>query len=151
MEGFEQFGLDHGCDQRIVNASALSSAWDVVWRGGRCQHRIDNMDDSIARVDISRGDSCTVHHDAVANCEREWLSVHGGCRHAFGHCGGWNGTRDHVVEQDVCKNGLSFRSVKGSQVNASINEGLIGWCKEREWPFALEGFEQFGLDDCGHE
>ena len=109
------------------------------------------MDDSVACVDISRCDCCTVHHDAVTDSESQGLSVHGGCRHAFGHCGGRNGTRDHVVEQDVCKSGLSFWCVECGQVNASIGERLIGWCKEREWSFALEGFEQFGLDDCGHE
>ena len=134
-----------------MNACALSGAWDVVWRVGWCEHLVDDVDDSIACVDISSGNGCTIDHDAVTDSERERLSIHGGCRHALRNSRCWNGTRDNVVEQDVCESGLPFRCIKCCQVDASISKGLVGWCEERERAVALEGFKQFSLDDCGHE
>ena len=84
LECFEQFCLDHSGDQRIVNACALSGAWDVVWRGGWCEHLVNDVDDSVAGGHICCSDGSSVHHHAVADCEGKWVSVHGVGRQAIG-------------------------------------------------------------------
>ena len=54
-----------------------------------------------------------------------------------------------MVEQNISKIGFAFWRVEGRQVNACIDERLIGWCEECEWPGALQCFEQFSLDHSG--
>ena len=56
-----------------------------------------------------------------------------------------------MVQEDVFQDRLAFRRVQRGKVDAGVGEGLVGWGKKRERARALERFEQFGLDDRGHE
>jgi hypothetical protein len=63
-----------------MDACALSGARDIVWTVSWGQNFVDDMDDTVARVDISRCDTvASLTITLSINCEREWLSVHGGC------------------------------------------------------------------------
>ena len=148
LEGWQQFRLNHAGHEGVVNASALSGAWNIVWCCGRGEHLVDDVDDTVAGVDICERDGGVVHHHAIANSEGDGVAVNGGCLQALGYSGGRNGSSNDVVEQDVREGCFSFRGIEGSQVNACVQEGLIGWSKERERPSALERFEQFCLNHC---
>ena len=83
LQCWQQSCLDDTSDQRVVDACALSGARDVVGRRGWGQHGVDDMDDTVARVHICKGDRCIVDHHAVTDGERDWISVHGGRSQAF--------------------------------------------------------------------
>ena len=53
--------------------------------------------------------------------------------------------------QNVLQCCFSFWRVKGNQINACINECLIGWSEEGEWSSPLEGGKQVCLNHCVHE
>ena len=82
LERLKQFGLDHGAHQGIVNARALSRSWNVVGGVGGHQHLVDDVDDTVAGVDISQADGGVVDHHAITNGEGQRLAVHGGGTHA---------------------------------------------------------------------
>ena len=134
-----------------MDACALSGAWDVVWTVRWGQNFVDDVNDTVACADIREGHRCVVDHHATINSEGKRLAVDGVCGHAVSHSGGWNFSIDYVVEQDVGQCSFSFRRVKCGEVDASISEGLIGWCEEREWSSALQCFQQFCLDYTGDE
>ena len=50
-----------------------------------------------------------------------------------------------MEQQNVGEGGFSFFGVKGREVNAGIDERLIGGCEDRERPLALQRLDQFGL------
>ena len=47
LQGLQQAGLDHGADQRIVDAGALGGSWDVVGRVGGHEHLVDDVDEAV--------------------------------------------------------------------------------------------------------
>ena len=115
-----------------MDACALSGARDVVWTVSWGQNLIDDMDDTVACADISKGHCCVVDHHATINSERKWLPVDGVCGHAVSHSGGWNFSTDDVVQENVGQGSFSFRRVKCGEINTSISKRLIGRCKEGE-------------------
>ena len=151
LEGWQQFCLNHTGHEGVVNPSALCSAWNVVgccsWR----QHLVDDVDNTVACVDIWKGDGCIIHHHAVADGEGDWVAVHGGCRQALSDRRGRDFPSDDVVKQDVSEGCFAFWCVEGCQIDASISECLIGRGEEREWSGSLEGGQQFRLNDSGYE
>ena len=151
LEGFEQFGLNHGRHEAGMNSSALCRTGQIVRRVRWCQHLVDDVDDAVAGGHVGGGDVGAVDHHAVADGERQRLTIGRVSGHAFRDVGRGHAGADHVVEQDVRQRLLAFRRVKRSQIDASVCEGLVRRCKDREWTVALEGFKQFGLDDGGHE
>ena len=54
-------------------------------------------------------------------------------------------------KQNLRQGFLPFNRVKGGEVNASIGEGLVSWCKDSERAFAFQRFKEFGLDDGGNQ
>ena len=129
-----------------MNSGALCRAWDVIGCLARREHLVDDMNDTVAGVDISKSDCGIVHHHAVTNSEGDWVAVDGGCCQALSYRRRRNFSGNHVVKQNVGKSGFAFWGIEGGQVNACISERLIGWCKEREWARALQCFKQFSLD-----
>ena len=109
------------------------------------------MDDAVAGGHVWHRDGGVVDHHAAVDGEGERLTVHGVRRHAFRHGGRRHASSHHVVQEDVFQDRLAFRRVQRGKVDAGVGEGLVGWGKERERARALERFEQFGLDDRGHE
>ena len=120
LEGWQQFRLNHAGHKGVVNAGALSGAWDIVWCCGWCEHLVDNVDDTVAGVDICKRDCGVVHHHAITNSEGDWVAVDGGCLQALRDSGGRNRSSNNVVEQNIGESGFSFRSIEGSQINACI-------------------------------
>ena len=109
------------------------------------------MNDAVAGGQVRHRDGGVVDHHATVGREGERLTVDGVRRHAFRHGGRRHASSHHVVQEDVFQDRLSFRRVQRGKVDAGVGEGLVGWGKERERARALERFEQFGLDDRGHE
>ena len=134
-----------------MDAGALCGAWNVVRTVRWGQNRIDHVDNTVACVHICDGYSCVIHHHATINSERKRLAVDGVCRHAVSHSGGWNFPTDDVVQQDISQCSLSFRRIKGGEVDASISERLVGWREDSKRSSALQGFQQFCLDYTGDE
>ena len=128
-----------------MNSGALCCAWNVVGCNSGCEHLVDDMNDTVAGVNIGKRDCCIVHHHASINGEGDRVAVDSGCCQALSYRRRRNFTGNNVVEQNICKGGFAFCRVEGGQVNASINERLVGWRKERERPSALQCFEQFSL------
>ena len=151
LERLKQFGLDHGAHQRVVNTGALGRAWNVVGRVGGHQHLVDDVNDAVAGVHISQAHVGVVDHHAITDGESERVAVDGGGTHAVGDVGGGNSAGHNVVEQDVRESFLAFGGVKGSEVNTSVGESLVGWGEDGERTGALQRFEEFGLDHTGHE
>ena len=151
LERLEQFGLNDSAHQRIVNTGALSRSGNIVGGVGGHQHRVDDVDDTVAGVDVGDGHGGVVDHHAVADGEREGLSVDRFCRHALGKGRGGNVARHNVVEQNVGQGLLAFEGVEGSEVDAGVGKGLVGRGEERERSGALERLQQFGLDHGAHQ
>ena len=151
LQRFEEFGLDHPGHKRIVDAGALSSAWNVVGRVGGHEHLVDNVNQAVGGDDVGHGHVGVVDHHAVADGERERLAVGGVGAHAVGHVGCGNFSADDVVKENVREGFFALRGVKGTQVNACVGEGLVGRGKHGEGSGPLEGGKQVGLDDGGHE
>ena len=134
-----------------MDARASGGRCNVVVSVGWGQHGVDDVDDAVAGHDIGGGDRRTVHHDGVAHREGKAVAADGCCRHAVGHIGRWDGSGDHVRQQDVRELRLAVDGVEGGEVNAGISKGLVGGSEERERSFALEGLEQFGLNHSGDQ
>ena len=129
-----------------MDASALSGAWNVVWRIGWAQNLIDDVNYTVAGVDICKRNVGSVDHHTVTDGEGKRLSVDCCSAHAISHCGGGNCAAYNVVEQNIGESGFPVRGVERCKVDTSIDERLVGWCKDREWAVALERFQQFCLD-----
>ena len=74
------------------------------------------------------------------------MAAHGCSRHAVGNVGGWNGSGDHVGQQNVGELRLALCGVESGKVDASVGKGLVGGSKQRKRPVSLQGFEQFCLN-----
>ena len=134
-----------------MNSSALSSSRNVIWGNGRCQHFVNDVNDTVAGSNIRNRNVCSIDHHATVNGKRNWVTVDGVCRHTFGDIGCWHFACNNVVEQDVSQRSLSFRRVQCCQINSRIAECLVGRCKERERAVALQCCQQFGLNDSCHK
>ena len=56
-----------------------------------------------------------------------------------------------MEQENIGQRFLPFFGVQSSQINACIEEGLVGGCKDRERPGPLEGFGQLSLDQSRHQ
>ena len=81
-----------------MNSCALCRAWDVIGCLAWCEYLVDDMNDTVAGVDIGKRDCGIVHHHAITNGEGDWVSVDGGCCQALSYCRRRNFSGDHVVE-----------------------------------------------------
>ena len=151
MEGFEQVGLNHGSDKRVVIAGALSRSGHVVGCVRGHQHLVNDVNHTVAREHVGLRDVGVVDHHAVGDGESEWLTVDCCCGHAVGDVGGWNSSGHHVIEQNIGERLLAFGCVKGCEIDARIGEGLVGRCEHREGSGALKRGEQFGLNHGGNQ
>ena len=151
LEGLKQFGLHHRGHQRRVIAGARGRAWDVVGRVRGREHLVDDVDDTVAGVDVGHRHGGVVDHHSTVDGEGERLSVDGVRGHALRDRRGGNVARHDVVEEDVREGRLPFRGVQRGKVDARVGEGLVGWSKEGERTGALEGFQQLCLNHGGHE
>ena len=98
-----------------MNASALCGTGYVSWRVRRAENRVDHVNQSVARDDISSDDRRIVdHHSVGIDGEGQWLPVCCICRHAICDSRGGDFCRNNVVEQDVGEGRLSFRSIEGA-------------------------------------
>ena len=134
-----------------MDSRALCGAWNVVERIGGGQHLVDDVDDTVAGRHVGHGHGRVVDQHATVDGEREGLAVGGIRGHALGDVGGWDVGPDHVVEQDVRQCCLAFGCVKGAEINARIDEGLIGGREDGEGSRTLQGFQQLSLDHARHE
>ena len=141
LERSQQLCLNHGCHERVVDASALSGSWDVVRRCSGGEHLVNHVNEPVTCNHVSSSHCGTVDHHAVTYGEREWVAVHGFCGHAVGHGGSRYFTSNNVVEQDICKSDFSFRCVKVCKNDSCIDERLVCWCEDCEWSVALKGFK----------
>ena len=103
-----------------MNAGALSGAWDIIWCCCWGEHLVDDVDDTVAGVDVCKRDCGVVHHHAGTNSESDGVAVDGGCLQALRHSGGRNRSSNDVVEQNISESSFSFRCIEGSQIDACI-------------------------------
>ena len=151
LEGSQKIGLDHSSHEGIVNAGALSRAWNVVGGIRRRQHLVNDMDDAVAGGNIGRRDRGAVDHDRGPDGEGQRVSVQGRSRHAVGNVGCWNFAFDDVVSKNVREGRLAVGRVEGLEVNACICKRLVGWSEHREWTVTLQRLEKFCLNNTGHQ
>ena len=151
LQGFEQFSLNDGRHEAVVDGCALSGPGQVVWCVRWREDLVNDVNHAVAGGHVGHGDVCVVDHHAPADREGERLSIGRGCGHALGHVGRGNVSLDDVIQQNVSQGGFALGRVKRSQIDASVCEGLVRRCKHRERAVALEGFEQFCLDDGSHK
>ena len=143
--------MHDGAHQRVVNTGALGRSWNIVGRVGGHEHRVDDVNDTVAGVDVGGENGGIVDHDAVADGEGQGLSIDRFSRHALRKGGGGNVACHDVIEQDVGKGGFAFGRVEGSEVDTSRCKGLVGGCEQRERSGALECLEQFCLNNGTHQ
>ena len=147
LQRFKQFGLNNGRDKGIVHARALRRTWDVVGvRNGR-QDRVDNVDDAVAGHDVGDGDRRPVHRDRFTNGERQGVTADRLSGHAVRNIASRNGSGHNVRQENLRKGDNAVGRVQGSEVDAGFHERLVGWSKDRERTFALQGFQEIGLDN----
>ena len=151
LERCQQFCLNHRSNKRVVDACALSGSWDIGWRSGGGEHLVNHVNKPVACRHVGGCHCGPVDHDTVPYGEGEGVAVHGFCSHAVGHSGSWHFTRNNVVKQDICKSDFSFRRIKVCKDDSCIEERLVGWCEDGEWPVALKRFKQLCLNHTGHK
>ena len=93
--------MHDGAHQRVVNTGALGRSWNIVGRVGGHEHRVDDVNDTVAGVDVGGENGGTVDHHRGTHAERQRVAVDGRGRHAVRDVGRRHGTVQHVVEQDV--------------------------------------------------
>ena len=93
--------------------------------------------------DVRTFDHARREHHVIAVDHAELLAV--------GDVAGSEGAGVDVEQQDVGQGLLAFLGVEGGQVNAGRSEGFVGGCKDRVGTFALQCFDQLGLNQGGHE
>ena len=130
-----------------MDTCALCGSGDVVWCIRWHEYLVDDVDDAVACCHIWESDCCSIDGDCVSNTKRECVAINGGCSATFFNSRRWDFTSNNVVQQDVRECGFALFVVKCSKVDACICKGLIGWGKDSEWAFALEGFKQLCLYD----
>ena len=151
LKCFKQLCLYNSRNKRCVVAVALRSAWNVCRRVCRYQHLVNDVNYTVARQNISIRYRSPIDHDASIYGEGKRCTVCGDCTHAF--CNGTRGdiSSNDVIEQYVGKDGLSFCSIKRCQIDSSINEGLVRWCKDRERTCSLQRLKKFCLNNSRYE
>ena len=141
MERFKQFSLNDCCNERVMNSCALCSSRNVVRCIRRCENLVDNVDDTVACSYVGKRYVCVVNHDSSGHCEGKRLTVDCVSRHTIAHVRSWNFSRNNMVKENIGEGCFTFWCVESSQVDSSVNEGLIGWGEDCEWARALQGFE----------
>ena len=138
LQGLKKFGLNHGCYERTVCAGASCCCWDVVWRGDRVKHLVNDVDDAVARHGVRSRDRCSVHRNGFADVEGQREAVGGRKRVTVGDVGGRNRARHDVSQQDFFEGRHAGWRIEGGQVNALVSEGLVGWCEHRKGSLRLQ-------------
>lgn len=114
---------------------------------------VDHVDDPIGAHDV-----CFYHLCGAVESERltldrqsDVLLVQGGSLAQRDGCLGLDLSGDDMVRQDGDKLILVFRLEECLDRSfRELGEGLISWGKDREWTFALHGFDQIGSSEgCG--
>ncbi len=151
LKGFEQPCLNDRCYERIVNTGTLSDGWNVAKSDRRHEHGIDYVDDTVAGHDVCGGDFSGPYADnAVCDGERQLRTVDGSGCHSIGHICCGNCAGNDVIGENVSEGLVVFIGCECRQIDACVDEGLIGWGKDRERSIALQRFKQSGLNNCGH-
>ena len=123
----------------------------VVRRGLRGNHRVDDVNDAVAGLDVD-GDHVGL------------IDLHAGVGHGDGHVGplqrggavqghdllGSHRSADDVVGQDGGQ-GFAVGQDGGQIVFRDGGEGRVGGCKDREWAFARQRLGQVGRFDGGQQ
>ena len=148
-ECFGEVGLDHSGDQRIVNSRGLGRGWNVNrW----CEHGVDEVDDAVRCLNIGEGHGGRTNGDrSTADAELDVVAVHGGGHHAVLEVAGSNRSADDVVKQKLAQRLVFFRCVVILQIDAGVDERLVGGRKHRERPRTLKRGHQVGVGESGHE
>ena len=60
-----------------MNFSTLSSSRNVVWCVGRCEHLVDDVNDTVTGSYISRCNVCSIDHYATVYGKRNRVTVDG--------------------------------------------------------------------------
>ena len=138
LECFEKLCLNDRCHERIVDTSTLCRSWNIV----RCirwhQYLVNDVDYSVACHHVWNRNVRVIHHDTAIDGKGEWLAIDRISRHALTDVRCRYFSSDDVIEKNVREGCLSFRCVERSEINACIDECLIGWCKHCEWSRTLQ-------------
>ena len=126
-------------------ACTLRSSWNIIRRIDWHQHLVNHVNDAVACGNVRSRDSGSINRDCIPDTKRERPSVDGRRSSTLRNVRRCNVSGYNVVKQDVGECRFPFVIVKTCEIDACINERLVGWCKDREWPFSLQGFKQFGL------
>ena len=151
LQRLKEFGLDDTSHQRIVDAGALCGSWDVIGGIAWHQHLVDDMDETVTGHHVSDGHVGVIDHDASVDGERKRLTIGGVRGQAVRDIRSGDFRRDHVVQENVGERLLALGSVKVSEINACVGEGLVGWSEHGERPGALERGQQVGLNHGSHQ
>ena len=131
----------------IVRGARRSSTAIGFFCGWR-QHGVDDVNHPVRGLHVHRGDVGALDHarredHVIAVGHAEFLAV--------GDVAGSEGASVDVEQQDVGQGLFAFLGVEGCKVNAGCSEGIIGGRKDRVGSFALQCFDQLGLNQGGHE
>ena len=120
-------------------------------RWGR-EHLVDDVDDAVAGNDVGRSDGGVVdRHRTVDHGKGRIVSVQHGGDESVGHACCVDSALQDVVGEDVHEGGVGLVGVEVCKVNTGFSEGGVGGRKDREGSVALQGFNQTGVRQGGHE
>ena len=88
---------------------------------------------------------------AVGDCEGCIITVEHGDGEAVSNSAGCDGAGVDVIEENVRKGCVFFIGIEVCEVDASSCEGCIGWGEDREGTVCLEGGDEVGVGEGGHE
>ena len=97
----------------------------------------------VHRGDVGAFDHARREHHIIAVDHTEFLAV--------GDVAGSEGAGVDVEQQNVGQGFFAFLGVERSEVNAGCSEGFVGGCEDRVGSFALQCFDQLGLNQGGHK
>ncbi len=113
---------------------------------GRHQHRVDDVDNAVARRDVGgRHGSVADLHGVVGDREGRVVAVEHRDREAIGYACSLDGSLGDVVEENIAQGGVGLVVVKRSEVDTGGGEGRIGGCEDRERPVGLKRLNQAGV------
>ena len=122
----------------------MSGGGDV---DGWHQYLVDDVDNPVGGLNVRKGDrgGTNRHRSGAAHAELDVVSVEHRGHHAVFHVARSNLAGQDVMRQNIGERRHFFWRVKVVEIDASIGEGLVGRCKDRERPRALEGCYQVCL------
>ena len=120
---------------------------------GRHEDRVDDVDDAVGGLHVSKGDGGRTngHAAAAVDGELELVTVGRGRHHAVLDVASGHFSGHDVMEQDLGQGFVFLGRVEVVEVNTSVDEGLVGGCEHGVGSGSLEHGHQVGVRQRCHE